>query len=108
MPHDARVPFLKGEYMKKRVLAIAAIVILAGLYVACLVLALIHSDAAFKLLQLTLVMTVLVPVTAGMTKTNWDRGWLGQGSDTGVPELGRRCQTPVPAPWCANKMSMKS
>ena len=58
MPHDARVPFLKGEYMKKRVLAIAAIVILAGLYVACL------SDAAFKLLQLTLVMTVLVPVTA--------------------------------------------
>ena len=64
MPHDARVPFLKGEYMKKRVLAIAAIVILAGLYVACLVLALIHSDAAFKLLQLTLVMTVLVPVTA--------------------------------------------
>ena len=46
MPHDARVPFLKGEYMKKRVLAIAAIVILAGL------------------LQLTLVMTVLVPVTA--------------------------------------------
>ena len=50
--------------MKKRVLAIAAIVILAGLYVACLVLALIHSDAAFKLLQLTLVMTVLVPVTA--------------------------------------------
>jgi hypothetical protein len=50
--------------MKKRVLAIAAIVILVGLYVACLVLALIHSDAAFKLLQLTLVMTVLVPVTA--------------------------------------------
>ena len=33
---------------------------------------------------------------------------LGQGSDTGVPELGRRCQTPVPAPWLANKMSMKS
>ena len=64
MPHDARVPFLKGEYMKKRVLATAAIVILAGLYAACLVLALIHSDAAFKLLQLTLVMTVLVPVTA--------------------------------------------
>ncbi len=64
MPHDARVPFLKGEYMKKRVLAIAAIVVLVGLYVACLVLALIHSDAAFKLLQLTLVMTVLVPVIA--------------------------------------------
>ncbi len=56
--------FLKGEYMKKRVLAISAIVILVGLYVACLVLALIHSDVAFKLLQLTLVMTVLVPVTA--------------------------------------------
>lgn len=50
--------------MKKRVLAIAAIVILVGLYVACLVLALIHSDAAFKLLQLSLVMTVLIPVTA--------------------------------------------
>lgn len=51
-------------YMKKRIFAIAAVIILAGLYVACLVLALIHSDAAFKLLQLTLVMTVLVPVTA--------------------------------------------
>ena len=50
--------------MKKRILAIAAIVILVGLYVACLVLALIHNDAAFKLLQLTLVMTVLIPVTA--------------------------------------------
>lgn len=50
--------------MKKRILAIGAIVILVGLYIACLVLALIHSEAAFKLLQLTLVMTVLVPVTA--------------------------------------------
>ena len=50
--------------MKKRILAIAAIVILVGLYVACLVLALIHSDAAFKLLQLSLVMAVLIPVTA--------------------------------------------
>ena len=50
--------------MKKRVLAIAAIVILVGLYLSCLVLALIHSGAAFKLLQLSLVMTVLIPVTA--------------------------------------------
>ena len=50
--------------MKKRILAIGAIVILVGLYIACLVLALIHSEAAFKLLQLTLVITVLVPVTA--------------------------------------------
>lgn len=50
--------------MKKRILAIGAIVILVGLYIACLVLALIHSEAAFKLLQLTLVMTVLVPVSA--------------------------------------------
>ncbi len=50
--------------MKKRILAIGAILILVGLYIACLVLALIHSEAAFKLLQLTLVMTVLVPVTA--------------------------------------------
>jgi multisubunit Na+/H+ antiporter MnhG subunit len=50
--------------MKKRILAIGAIVILVGLYIACLVLALINSEAAFKLLQLTLVMTVLVPVTA--------------------------------------------
>ena len=50
--------------MKKRILAIAAIVILVGLYLSCLVLALIHSDAAFKLLQLSLVMTVLIPVTA--------------------------------------------
>ena len=50
--------------MKKRILAIGAIVILVGLYIACLVLALKHSEAAFKLLQLTLVMTVLVPVTA--------------------------------------------
>lgn len=50
--------------MKKRILAIGAIAILVGLYIACLVLALIHSEAAFKLLQLTLVMTVLVPVTA--------------------------------------------
>ena len=54
----------RNMHMKKRIFAIAAIVILVGLYVACLVLALIHSDAAFKLLQLTLVMTVLVPVTA--------------------------------------------
>ena len=50
--------------MKKRILAIGANVILVGLYIACLVLALIHSEAAFKLLQLTLVMTVLVPVSA--------------------------------------------
>ena len=33
-------------------------------HLSCLVLALIHSDAAFKLLQLSLVMTVLIPVTA--------------------------------------------
>ena len=50
--------------MKKRILAIGTILILVGLYIACLVLALIHSEAAFKLLQLTHVMTVLVPVTA--------------------------------------------
>ena len=91
--------------MKKRILAIGAIVILVGLYIACLVLALIHSEAAFKLLQLTLVMTVLVPVTAYVAMMFYK---LSHRSDTGVPELGRRCQTPVPAPWCANKMSMKS
>ena len=56
--------------MKKRILAIGAIVILVGLYIACLVLALIHSEAAFKLLQLTLVMTVTAYVVMMFYKLN--------------------------------------
>ena len=56
--------------MKKRILAIGAIVILVGLYIACLVLALIHSEAAFKLLQLTLVMPVTAYVVMMFYKLN--------------------------------------
>ena len=49
----------------KRILCVlgAAIVLLAGLYISCLVLALIQSEWATKLLQLSIVMTILVPVT---------------------------------------------
>lgn len=46
----------------KRVLAIIAVVLLAGLYIACLVLALIHNDQAARMLQLTIVLTILIPV----------------------------------------------
>lgn len=54
---------MKRKVTPRQIFAIAAIVLLAGLYIACLVLALIHNEAAFRLLQLTLVLTVLVPVT---------------------------------------------
>ena len=54
---------MKRKISARQIFAIAAIVLLAGLYVACLVLALIHSETAFRLLQLTIVLTVLVPVT---------------------------------------------
>lgn len=46
----------------KQILAILAIVLLAGMYIASLVLAVIGSDWSTKMLQLSLVMTVLVPV----------------------------------------------
>ena len=36
MPHDARVPFLKGEYMKKRVLAaLLCVAMTATMLVGC-------------------------------------------------------------------------
>lgn len=46
----------------KQILAIIAIALLAGMYIACLVLAIIGSEWSIKMLQLSMVMTVLVPV----------------------------------------------
>ncbi len=54
---------MKKRLTLKQIFAIIAIVLLAGLYISCLVLALIQSEWASKMLQLTIVMTVLVPVT---------------------------------------------
>ena len=71
MPHDARVPFLKGEYMKKRVLAIAAIVVLVGLYVACLVLALIPVSYTHLTLPTKRIVEIwAVPVSIKKKKKN--------------------------------------
>ena len=46
----------------KQILAIVAIVLLAGLYLACLIFALIKSPLATKLLGLTLVLTIMIPI----------------------------------------------
>lgn len=46
----------------KQIFAIVAIVLLTGLYIACLVFALIKSPLATKLLGLTLVLTIMIPV----------------------------------------------
>ena len=54
---------MKKNITFKQLFAIIAIVLLVGLYISCLVLALIQSEWAGKLLQLAIVMTVLVPVT---------------------------------------------
>ena len=54
---------MKKKLNLKQIFAIIAIVLLAGLYISCLVLALIQSEWATKLLQLSIVMTILVPVT---------------------------------------------
>ena len=54
---------MKKKLNLKQIFAIIAIVLLAGLYISCLVLALIQSEWATKLLKLSIVMTILVPVT---------------------------------------------
>lgn len=53
---------MKKKKTPKQILAMAAAVLLAGLYIACLVLALIHNDQAARMLQLTIVLTILIPV----------------------------------------------
>lgn len=48
----------------KRILAIAAIVLLVGMYVVCLVLSFIHTEMAKNLLLLCMVMTIMIPIIA--------------------------------------------
>ena len=46
----------------KQILAIIAVVLLVSMYVVSLILAFFHSEFATKLLLLSIVMTILVPV----------------------------------------------
>ncbi|MBQ4530309.1 MAG: hypothetical protein IJA36_06835 [Lachnospiraceae bacterium] len=46
----------------KKVLAIIGIIFLAGLYVSSLIFALIDSELSFKLLQVSLYATVIIPI----------------------------------------------
>lgn len=48
----------------KQILAILAIVFLVGMYIASLVLAFIHSEFASKMLMLTIVLNILIPIMA--------------------------------------------
>lgn len=62
---ETEIPMNKGKKITlKQILALGAVVLLVALYLSCLILALFHNDAAAKLLQLALVLTVLIPVTA--------------------------------------------
>lgn len=53
---------MKEKMQAKRILAIAGIILLLGMYVASLVLAIIHSPAALNFLKLSLGATLVVPV----------------------------------------------
>lgn len=56
--------------MGKRILAIIGIVILAGLYIAALILAIIGSESTNKMFMACICATVLVPVMM------WVYSWL--------------------------------
>ncbi len=47
---------------KKRVFAIIAVILLAGLYVAALVLAIIDNPISSQLLKITFFLTLIVPI----------------------------------------------
>ena len=55
---------MKKKTTPKQILALGAVVLLAGLYLSCLILTLFHNDMAARMLQLAIVLTVLIPVTA--------------------------------------------
>lgn len=53
---------MKEKMPAKRILAIAGIVILVGMYVTSLILAIIHSPAALNFLKASLAATLIVPI----------------------------------------------
>lgn len=53
---------MNNKWTAKRILAIIAIVLLVGMYVASLVLAIIHSAMALTFLKITLGSTIAIPV----------------------------------------------
>ena len=53
---------MNNKWTAKRILAIVAIVLLVGMYVASLVLAIIHSEIALTFLKITLGSTIAIPV----------------------------------------------
>ena len=53
---------MKEKMPIKRILAIAGIVVLVGMYVTSLVLAIIHSPAALNFLKASLAATLIVPI----------------------------------------------
>ena len=46
----------------KQIMAIAAIVLLVGIYVASLILAVIKNDIATRMLQASLICTIAIPI----------------------------------------------
>lgn len=46
----------------KQIMAIAAIVLLVGMYVASLILAIIKNDIATRMLQASLICTIAIPI----------------------------------------------
>ena len=53
---------MKEKMQAKRILAIAGIVLLLGMYITSFVLALIHSPFALKLLKLSLGASLIIPI----------------------------------------------
>ena len=52
---------MKKERRVKQILAIIAIILLVGLYVASLVLSLVKNDNAVKMLKLSVLLTIIIP-----------------------------------------------
>ena len=53
---------MKEKMQVRRILAIAGIILLIGMYVVSLVLAIIHSPMALKFLKISLGATFIIPV----------------------------------------------
>ena len=53
---------MNKKWTAKRILAIAGIALLVGMYIASLILAIIHSEAALTFLKVTLGATLIIPI----------------------------------------------
>lgn len=53
---------MKKKMSAKQIVALAGVILLAGMYIVSLVLAIIHSPLALTLLKISVVLTILIPI----------------------------------------------